>query len=1288
MEIVWRCSNDFPCHITSRTRIVAPSLSPGSLVYYVRANMITRKTCSNLSIRAFLRAYLPLGLLLAHMAVTVSYAAGTVVAWGDNTALQRQVPVGLGKVLAVAAGEAHSLALKTNGTVTAWGLYTTGQTNVPPGLSNVVALAAGSTFSLALKTNGTVVQWGALAAAPLNLTNAVAIAAGWTHALALKQDGTVIGWGDNTWGQTTIPTGLSNVTAIAAGDGNSLALLSSGTVVAWGDNSFSKTNVPFGLANVTAIAAGQDHCLALKRDGRLVAWGNNLSGQTTIPANATNVVAIGAGAGHSVVLKQDSTLIAWGDNQYSQTAVPNQSGFIALAVGGYHSLVILGDGSPVILWQPASQSIIIGSPVSFQVAAAGTTPFTFQWRRNGSNLLTATTAVLSVTNVQATDAGSYSVVVANPYGSATSLDAVLIPLPSPPVLNLQPQPQSAFCGDSATFRVSAEGAPPLGYQWFFQGTLLSNATQASLTLSNVVPTQAGGYWVVITNIYGSVTSVVASLDVPVDPSLITSALTASAKQGSAFNYTITARHSPILFGADHLPPGLSFNPATALISGTNLENGTFGVTISAANACATDTKTLVLTITTSIPVITSALTATGTEGTNLTYRIRASNTPTSYGAQALPLGLTVDPLTGTISGIPVYPGSFSSTISASNAWGVGSATLRFTISSAPVTGLAISDVVSNYASPYLVEFQFTLRSDTNPAVATPITAAANFLSFTCTENDVPLSDETAAFHDTLIHSSVSKTYLVLDFTESIASLANGDANGDGISDAVDNVVTGAQIFVTQQPVDAQIGVYEFHRDDLDPQKVIGLSTVKDQVNQAIGGIWTNYVMNFPAGSRCWDALYTAVTNLGPAKSGEQHSVVFVSDGVDESSVNTVATVLRAATNNSVRIYCIGFGAQLDPTALQSITVATGGSYYTAPNAAALSAQFAQISKQIQAVYFLRWATLKRSSTPFQPGFSVSYQGFTAVLVTNFITPAVTNVDQTQTPPVTNITAAITNILIPSYIPTQHTGTVSRGTFGLVANAEDAPKSVSLYAGYVPRYIRQLSVHYRPNWPCIASLQSTNVGELLYGWSLSQTNDGLGGLWLTATSPNPLNLSSSIPFCGMGSLIKFSLRDMLYSSNAFSVFTNDNTIYTNTGGQSFLLAATNVNPFITFYTNLPYGTPVPWLIAHGFASPYDAAELSDPDHDGVPTWQEYSANTDPQDANSTFLVRSLFQALDGRYQIIFSTALGRTYRVDSSTDLQTWQTLQDKIVGINADVTVADTRYLPGATTVFYRVLAY
>ena len=97
-----------------------------------------------------------------------------------------------------------------------------------PDLTNVVAIAAGSAHSLALRSDGTVVAWGddgdGQANVPFGLNNVVAVAAGGFNSLALKNDGSVVTWGDNSAGQSSVPVGLSNVVAIAAGYLHSLAL--------------------------------------------------------------------------------------------------------------------------------------------------------------------------------------------------------------------------------------------------------------------------------------------------------------------------------------------------------------------------------------------------------------------------------------------------------------------------------------------------------------------------------------------------------------------------------------------------------------------------------------------------------------------------------------------------------------------------------------------------------------------------------------------------------------------------------------------------------------------------------------------------------------------------------------------------------------------------------------------------------------------------------------------------------------------------------------------------------
>ena len=138
-------------------------------------------------------------------------------------------PPDLTNAVAIAAGPAHCLALRSDGTVVAWGWAFEGQTNVPAGLTSVAAIATGDYFSMALRADGTVAAWGAglygTTNVPPYLTNVVAIAMGSKHGLALLSDGTVVGWGDGSYGQIDIPPGLTNVVGIAAGLYSSMAVI-------------------------------------------------------------------------------------------------------------------------------------------------------------------------------------------------------------------------------------------------------------------------------------------------------------------------------------------------------------------------------------------------------------------------------------------------------------------------------------------------------------------------------------------------------------------------------------------------------------------------------------------------------------------------------------------------------------------------------------------------------------------------------------------------------------------------------------------------------------------------------------------------------------------------------------------------------------------------------------------------------------------------------------------------------------------------------------------------------
>ncbi len=177
--------------------------------------------------------------------------------------------------------------------------------------------------------------------------------------------------------------------------------------------------------------------------------------------------------------------------------------------------------SPVITIHPQSQTVTVGGTVTFTVLATGTPPLSYQWRWDGQPLAGQTGSVLTLANVQASAAGSYTVVVSNSAGQATSNPAVLTvnPAAQAPAITTHPQSRTVTVGETVTFTVLATGTAPLSYQWRKDGQPLAGQTGSALTLANVQASAAGSYTVVVSNSAGQVTSNPAVLTVTLGPTL-------------------------------------------------------------------------------------------------------------------------------------------------------------------------------------------------------------------------------------------------------------------------------------------------------------------------------------------------------------------------------------------------------------------------------------------------------------------------------------------------------------------------------------------------------------------------------------------------------------------------------------------------------------------------------------------------------------------------------------------------------------------------------------------------
>ena len=148
-----------------------------------------------------------------------------------------------------------------------------------------------------------------------------------------------------------------------------------------------------------------------------------------------------------------------------------------------------------------SDPIYEGLKVTFQAAVAGSSP-SFQWKKDGVDLVGKTGASLVLDAVVPADVGDYSVIVKTGGKTLTSAVSPLAILSSAPQLVQTPVSVTRFLNGSAQFRAASVGSQPLTYAWKHGSEFIPGATNALLSLSDLQPSAAGEYTVVVTNPLG------------------------------------------------------------------------------------------------------------------------------------------------------------------------------------------------------------------------------------------------------------------------------------------------------------------------------------------------------------------------------------------------------------------------------------------------------------------------------------------------------------------------------------------------------------------------------------------------------------------------------------------------------------------------------------------------------------------------------------------------------------------------------------------------------------------
>jgi pectate lyase len=425
---------------------------------------------------------------------------------------------------------------------------------------------------------------------------------------------------------------------------------------------------------------------------------------------------------------------------------------------------------PSITTQPASQTVNLEASATFTVAATGSAPLTYQWKKGGVDIAGATSASYAIAATNAGSAGSYTVTVTNAGGSVTSNAATLTVTFPLPRITTQPVNTAVTVGSAVSLNVVATtdfstgaGSTPR-YQWFKDGLGITNAEAATYSIANALTGSAGTYYVLAYNSYGSVESQRVTLTV--NPLVITTQpVSQTVTAGASATFTVASTGENLSHQWFHNgSPITDATSASCTIAMTSAASaGSYTVTISTTGGGVTS-NAAVLTVNIPPAITTQPASQSVTAGASALFSVTATGSATlTY--QWRKDGVNIGGATSATYSIPT-----TTTASA------GSYTVVVTNSVGAVTSSAATLTVAAAPSAPVITTQPASQTVNAGSSATiTVVATGTDLTYQWFRNGISISGATAASYTINPVSSASAGNYTVNVSNSLGNVTSSTA---------------------------------------------------------------------------------------------------------------------------------------------------------------------------------------------------------------------------------------------------------------------------------------------------------------------------------------------------------------------------------------------------------------------------------------------------------------------------------------------------------------------------------